>query len=162
MLLWYYRDGLVSKGVDIMKVQDILTSKGSKVITTTPDTSLHEVSKILAQHRIGAVVVLNDEQHPVGIISERDIVREVANAGANVVSRRVGDVMTTDLIISVPEDEISHLSNVMTEKRIRHLPVMNEDELVGMVSIGDIVKAQLDHFEGEALTLRQYIMGGYA
>ena len=145
-----------------MKVQDILARKGSKVITTTPHASLHEVSKILTEHRIGALVVLGEAQTPVGIISERDIVRELANAGANAVSRKVGDVMTTDLIISVPEDEISHLSNIMTEKRIRHLPVMIEDELVGMVSIGDIVKAQLEHYEGEALTLRQYIMGGYA
>jgi CBS domain-containing protein len=145
-----------------MNVNEILASKSSNVITVKPDQSLHEASQLLAEHNIGALVVVDTARTPIGILSERDIVREMAKHGEGTSKRKVQDVMTSDVIIALPEDDLSYLSNTMTEKRIRHLPVIDDQKLVGIVSIGDIVKAQLVYFEGEAHTLRLYISGGYA
>lgn len=144
-----------------MQVRDILTKKSSDVITVKPGHTLEAASKLLAEYNIGALVVVNDAEHPVGIISERDVVRAVARHGEKVFSFKVSDVMTKDLIIALMTDDLSYVTNTMTNKRIRHLPVMDGDKLVGIVSIGDAVKAQLEYFEGEAHTLRQYISGGY-
>lgn len=144
-----------------MTVKHLLAKKSGDVITVRPDHTLHEASQLLAQFNIGAVIVVEDGK-PIGILSERDIVRKLAEMGSNCVELKVGDVMTTDVIIGVPEDELNYVTNTMTEKRIRHLPVMDGDELVGIVSIGDVVKAQRDKFAGEARTLQQYISGGYA
>jgi CBS domain-containing protein len=145
-----------------MQVEEILRKKGNTIITIKPQQTIQEAAQLLAEKRIGAVLVVDDTQKPIGILSERDIVRELGQRGTSVVNEKVETVMTKDLIIALPEDELSYLSNTMTNKRIRHLPVMHNGKLVGMVSIGDVVKAQLDYFEGEALTLRQYIAGGYA
>lgn len=144
-----------------MKVQSILTKKNPQVITVRPDQSLHEASQLLDEHNIGALVAVNSAHVPVGIISERDIVREFARNREAILSKTVGDVMTKDVIVALLDDELDHLSNIMTHKRIRHIPVVDGDKLIGIVSIGDIVKAQLDYFEGEALTLRHYITGNY-
>lgn len=144
-----------------MKVRDILKKKSSDVITARPDHTLDSASKLLAEYNIGALVVVDDTEHPVGIISERDIVRAVARHGEKIFSLKVSDVMTKDLIIALMEDDLTYVTNTMTHKRIRHLPVMDGDKLAGIVSIGDAVKAQLEYFEGEAHTLRQYISGGY-
>jgi len=115
----------------------------------------------LAEHNIGVLVVVDDSEHPVGIISERDIVRDFANNGDGMFSNVVGDVMTKDIITVSPDDELQNVSSIMTQKRIRHLPVLKGKNLIGMVSIGDIVKAQLDYFEHEAHTLRHYVSGSY-
>ncbi len=144
-----------------MKVRDILKKKSSDVITARPDHTLDSASKLLAEYNIGALVVVDDAEHPVGIISERDIVRAVARHGEKIFSLKVSDVMTKDLIIALMDDDLTYVTNTMTNKRIRHLPVMDGEQLAGIVSIGDAVKAQLDYFEGEAHTLRQYISGGY-
>jgi CBS domain-containing protein len=141
-----------------MTVKNLLAKKSGDVITAGPEHTLHEVSALLAKHNIGAVIVVA-EGAPVGILSERDIVRKLAEVGSTCLDLKVGDVMTKDLIIAVPEDELGYLSNTMTEKRIRHLPVMDGDDLVGIVSIGDVVKAQRDHFQGEARMYEQYIHG---
>jgi CBS domain-containing protein len=143
-----------------MKVQDILTDKGTTVVTTTRDVTLEDACQLLANHNIGALLVVNERQEPEGIISERDIVRMVAVGGQTSLLTSVAEVMSMDIVVALPEDELNYLSNVMTQKRIRHLPVMQDGVLIGIVSIGDVVKAQLHHFEGEALTLRQYITGG--
>jgi len=146
-----------------MKVEEILTKKGSgTVFTIKPNQPLRDAAKMLAEKRIGALIVVDDNMSPVGIISERDLVRKVAEHDEGIGALKVSDAMTADLIIALPEDELAYLSNTMTNRRIRHLPVMQSGKLIGMVSIGDVVKAQLDYFEGEALTLRQYISGGYA
>jgi CBS domain-containing protein len=141
-----------------MTVKTLLAKKSGDVITVGPERTLHEASALLAKHNIGAVIVVA-EGKPVGILSERDIVRKLAEVGSKCLELKVGDVMTKDLIIAVPEDELGYLSNTMTDKRIRHLPVMDGDTLVGIVSIGDVVKAQRDHFRGEARMYEQYIHG---
>lgn len=140
-----------------MKVNDILGKKSAAVITIGPDQTLHEASQLLAKHRIGALVVVDGDGRPVGILSERDIVREMATLKSEVVERKVHEAMTQDIVIGFPDDDLGYVSSTMTEKRIRHLPIMADDALVGIVSIGDVVKAQLDDVKYEARMLRQYI-----
>ena len=144
-----------------MKVQDILQKKPSQVFTIHPRHTLYEASQILADNNVGALVVEDDQHSLVGILSERDIVRQLAQHNAAVGTLTVGEVMTTEVVIALPDDDVAYLSNTMTNNRIRHLPVMQEGKLVGIVSIGDVVKAQLDFFEGESRFLQQYITGGY-
>lgn len=144
-----------------MKVKEILRKKPSTLITTTADQTLHQASQLLAEHNIGALVVVDHEGAPIGILSERDIVRNLARLKAGVVDYSVDDAMTKDIIIGFPDDELSYVSGVMTDKRIRHLPIMDDQKLIGIISIGDVVKSQLDNMVMEAHTLRQYITGGY-
>lgn len=143
-----------------MKVKEILGNKAASIITITAEQSLLKASQLLAEHNIGAVVVVDKNDKPIGILSERDIVRQLAAHDSEALHLKVADIMTKDVIIGFPEDELSYVSSTMTDKRIRHLPIMDEQKLIGMVSIGDIVKIQLDHFANEAHMLRQYITGG--
>jgi len=145
-----------------MKVQDILQKKSSDVLSVSPQQTLFEASQILAAHNIGALLVVNEKQHLVGILSERDIVRQMAHKNASAGLMTVGEVMITDVVIAVPDDDLEYLSNTMTNNRIRHLPVLQDGQIVGIVSIGDVVKAQLNFYEGESHFLQQYISGGYA
>lgn len=142
-------------------VKDILAGKPAGVITITPDQTLQAASQVLAQHNIGALVVVEDDQ-PAGILSERDIVRHLANQGEAALQLPVADAMTEEIIIALPTDDLDYASSTMTQKRIRHLPIMDDGQLVGIISIGDVVKAQLNFYQGEARTLLQYITGGHA
>jgi CBS domain-containing protein len=145
-----------------MKVKDILAHKSADVISIEPQQTLHDASHLLAQHNIGALLVVDEAGLPVGILSERDIVRALAEHGAAALDFAVDRAMTKDLIIALLDDDLAYLSSTMTAKRIRHLPVMHEQQVLGIVSIGDVVKARLDHFEGEARILQRYIDGGRA
>lgn len=145
-----------------MKVKEILAKKSAQVITITSEQSLYNASQLLAEHNIGAVVVVDSNNIPIGILSERDIVRKLFTLKAEVINHSVQDAMTEDIIIGFPEDDLSNVSSVMTEKRIRHLPIMDEHKLIGIVSIGDVVKAQLKSYKMEVHTLHQYITGGYS
>jgi CBS domain-containing protein len=145
-----------------MKVQDILRKKPSGVFTIRPQQSLYEACQILASKNIGALVVVDGHHAPIGIVSERDIVRQLAKGAETPEALKVGEVMTKEVLIALPDDDVAYVSSTMTNQRIRHLPVLQEGQLIGIVSIGDVVKAQLDYFEGEARTLQQYINGGYA
>ncbi len=142
-----------------MKVRTILSTKGTNVITIRPQQTLKEATFLLAEHNIGALVVVNDARQPVGIISERDILRAAARHD-DAFSRTVGEVMTKDLITGMPQDDLVSVANKMTEKRFRHLPIMDQGELVGIVSIGDVVKAQRDQYKGEIDTLQTQIIEG--
>lgn len=145
-----------------MKVRDLLTKKPSGVITISPDKPLRAASKVLAQHNIGVLVAVDVAGLPVGILSERDIVRAIAATGAKALTHTVDAVMTKDLIIATLEDDITSLISTMTDRHIRHLPIMHDQKLIGMVSIGDVVKAQRDFFEDEAHALERYITGAKA
>src|SRR5260370_2866227 len=127
----------------------ILTTKGGKAVTVRTEQNSREALAVLARHNSGALIVADAAGKPVGILSERDIVREAAKNEA-VFARRVGDLMTRDVIMGQPHDDLQAVANTMTEKRIRHLPVMDKGKLVGIVSIGDGGKAQRDHYRGEA------------
>jgi CBS domain-containing protein len=145
-----------------MLVKEILARKPAGVTTIAPDQTLQEASDSLAKHNIGALIVVDLRGQPVGILSERDVVRAMAKHGAECMNLKVADAMTKKemLIIAVPDDNIDYLSQTMTHKRIRHLPIMENQELVGIISIGDVVKAQIEHLEVEARTLMAYITGG--
>jgi CBS domain-containing protein len=142
-----------------MQISTILATKGSTVFTVKPDQSVRDAVALLVDKRIGAVVVVDETGRPVGIVSERDVVRELAK-NENVLNEPVSRVMTIDVIIARPGDDTKAVSKTMTVKRFRHLPVMDHGELVGIVSIGDVVKAQLDEYEGEIETLQTRVEKG--
>jgi CBS domain-containing protein len=144
-----------------MNVARLLATKSKSIITTRPEQTIREALALLAKHNIGALVVVNEAGRPVGIISERDIVRNLAMNEA-IFSQPVDTVMTKNVITGVPQDDLKSVANTMTEKRIRHLPVMDHNDLIGIVSIGDVVKAQRDQYQGEVDTLQTQILGDEA
>lgn len=141
-----------------MNIKSILATKGANVVTIGPDKTIREALAVLVNHNVGALVVVDEIKKPVGIISERDIVR-LAARNEGLFGIPVGEVMTTNVITALPQDELKAVANTMTEKRIRHLPIVdNQGILVGIISIGDVVKAERNRFEGEADTLRTQIL----
>jgi CBS domain-containing protein len=142
-----------------MQISTILATKGRTVVTVTPDQTVRDAVALLVDKHIGAVVVVDENGQPVGIVSERDIVRMLAE-NANVLSEPVSRAMTADVIIARPGDDTKAVSKTMTVQRFRHLPVMDHHELVGIISIGDVVKAQLDEYEGEIETLQTRVEKG--
>jgi CBS domain-containing protein len=142
-----------------MLVSQILRAKGDSVFTATPGESLSAVAALLHSRRVGALVVL-DAGQVAGIVSERDIVRGVAEGGAAALTQPVSTVMTRDVLYADPGETIDSLLARMTDRRIRHLPVCQKDRLVGIVSIGDLVKAKISEVEAEADGLKAYIAAG--
>jgi len=143
-----------------MLIGQILGAKGSKVTSATPDATIAEVARLLKQHRIGAVVVTEPDGRLCGIISERDLARGLADHGAGLLDMRVRQLMTPDVVTCAPGDSLEHLMQTMTEGRFRHLPVVKDGEMVGIISIGDVVKHRLLELEAETHLLHDYIAGG--
>jgi CBS domain-containing protein len=142
-----------------MRIQDVLRHKGSAVATVTPEASVHELLAALSKHRVGALVVSADGQQVEGIVSERDVVRRLHDSGADLLTRTVSSIMTASVHTCGPEDLIDDLMRAMTERRIRHIPVVVDGNLCGIVSIGDIVKFRIDELETERRQLENYING---
>ena len=140
-----------------MKIESILATKGPSVVTVRPDQSLREAVRSLAEHNIGALIVVDEAGQPIGIISERDIVREAART-ETVLGQTVSRVMTKDLITASPQDDLETVLQTMTAKHFRHLPITDQERLIGVISIGDVVKAQLDKYQGEVDTLQAQII----
>ncbi|PYM25896.1 MAG: hypothetical protein DMD78_05680 [Candidatus Rokuibacteriota bacterium] len=140
-----------------MNIASILATKGDKVVTVRAEQSIREALGLLAQHNIGALVVVDDGRRPTGIISERDIVRTAVKNEA-FFTLLVSQLMTRNLILGAPGDDLGAVGSTMVERRIRHLPVIDGGKLVGIVTIGDIVKAQRDQFQGEVDTLQTIVM----
>jgi len=139
-----------------MLVSQILRSKGDTVFTVAPGETIAAVASLLHSRRVGALVVLDAEQ-VVGIVSERDVVRAVAEGGASALGRPVSGVMTRDVLFAQPGETVDSLLGRMTDRRIRHLPVCLKERLVGIVSIGDLVKSKISEVEAEADGLKAYI-----
>jgi len=139
-----------------MNIANILARKGSMAVTVRPEQSIREALALLERHNIGALIAIQGER-PVGILSERDIVREAAH-NEGFFTLTVADLMTRDVITGQPHDDLLTVAHTMTERHIRHLPVVDKDRLVGMVSIGDVVKAQRDHYQGEVDTLQTQLL----
>lgn len=137
-----------------MTVAAILRSKGSKVATTRPEVTVAAAVKRLRMENIGALVVSEDGEHILGIISERDIILALAHSGADLLGRPVAEVMTRDVRTCRPEDSVRDLMAVMTRYRIRHLPVVEQGRLCGIISIGDVVKKRLEEVELERDVMR--------
>ena len=141
-----------------MNIQSILARKGTDVVTAQPQQSVREALAILVDKNIGAVIVVNDIGQPIGILSERDIIRAAASNEA-VFSLPINALMSKELVTGVPDDDLEAVAHTMTEKRIRHVPVVEQGRLVGIVSIGDVVKAQRDQYQGELYTLETMMLG---
>lgn len=142
-----------------MLVAQILKNKGSQVHRCAPSDSLADVARALDEHRVGAIVVMQSEK-VAGIISERDVVRAVSRHGAGALEKPVQDYMTANVVFARPQEAVDELMERMTDRRIRHLPVCEGEALVGIVSIGDVVKAKIAETVHEAETLKAYIVNG--
>lgn len=140
-----------------MKISDVLRKKGSAVITVAPHETIASLLELLAQHNIGAVVVSPDGAEVVGIVSERDVVRQLHHRGATLLDAPVAEIMTTDVYTSDPDDDVRDVAASMTDHRIRHIPVVVDGKLAAIVSIGDIVKARMDQLADERDHFEAYI-----
>jgi|SRR3954454_6390511 CBS domain-containing protein len=142
-----------------MRIADVLRTKGGAVATITPETSVAGLLNELSLHNIGAMVVVSTDG-VVGIVSERDVVRKLHEHGVDLLRLPVSEIMTTMVATCTTTDTVDHLSVLMTNKRVRHVPVMEGDRLVGIVSIGDIVKQRMEELESQQRALQDYITRG--
>jgi CBS domain-containing protein len=140
-----------------MNVEHILARKGREVRTIEPDASLGDALQRLRAERIGALVVSGNGTDLLGILSDRDILDAIADHGTDVLGESVGSVMTAKVFTCSREDRVGRIMALMTDRRIRHVPVLEDGQLCGMISIGDVVKQRLDEIEGEAAALREYV-----
>jgi CBS domain-containing protein len=140
-----------------MKISSILSTKSSEVITIAPDQTISEAISRLSSYNIGVLIVLGASGKVMGIISERDIVRRLVE-DQELLSREVSEIMTSEVIVGVPDDDVMSVVHTMTEKRFRHIPVIDKGQLIGIISIGDILKAQRDQYQGQIDTLETQIM----
>lgn len=143
-----------------MNVAAILKQKGRGVFTTTPDTSLLDIAKLLGLHRVGCIVITGPDGKVIGIVSERDIVREISRAGSKVLKEPVERCMTKSVVTCREADTIDRLMAEMTAHRFRHMPVVERGRLIGLVSIGDVVRMRIAEAEMEAAAMREYIATG--
>jgi CBS domain-containing protein len=142
-------------------VREFLRKKSRPVITTGPEETVETAIRKLVENSIGALPVCDTSGAVIGIISERDLLKECLQRPASIGSTRVNDVMTRDVVIGLPDDDLDYVTSVMTQKKIRHLPIMDGRTLAGMVSIRDVVDEQLAETRAEARLLSDYISGGY-
>ncbi|MCU1358113.1 MAG: histidine kinase [Acidimicrobiales bacterium] len=144
-----------------MQVSVLLQNKGSDVVSVGPDASVAKVVAVLAEHRIGAVVVSADGSHIDGVLSERDVVRALSRDGGAALERPARDLMTSEVFTCQPDTTVEELMSLMTDRRIRHIPVLVEGSLAGLVSIGDVVKDRISSLEHETKVLHDYIANPY-
>jgi CBS domain-containing protein len=142
-----------------MRIADVLRNKGASVATITPETSVSGLLTELSMHNIGAMVVVSPDG-VVGIVSERDVVRALQQRGADLLRLPVSEIMTTFVATCTPNDTVDSLSALMTTKRVRHIPVMENGRLTGIVSIGDVVKTRMEELEATQEQLQAYITRG--
>jgi CBS domain-containing protein len=142
-----------------MKVSNLLRTKGREVSTISQERSVNDAIALLKERGIGALVVTGQHAPLVGIFSERDVVRALAASGEKALTLKVSELMSRDVVTCSASTELDELMTTMTERRIRHVPVVDDGQLVGLVSIGDIVKARLDELEQEKKDLLDYVSG---
>jgi CBS domain-containing protein len=140
-----------------MKVRNILATQKGRIISIRPDDPVRRAIALLAEHRIGALVVLDEGQRLVGIVSERDVIRALTR-DEQLLGRPISDIMTRQVIVGMPQDDVIAVAHTMLERRFRHLPIMEDDQLVGIISIGDVLKTQRDAYQGEIETLETRII----
>jgi CBS domain-containing protein len=140
-----------------VKISALLAVKGNSVVTIVPDASIEEAVALLGRHNVGALVVSSDGTAVDGIVSERDVVRAIDRSGAGVLHDPVSSIMSSEVRSTSPEDTVESLMTTMTEHRIRHVPVVEDGLLAGMVSIGDVVKNRMDELEQDRDALVDYI-----
>ncbi|HZT64988.1 MAG TPA: CBS domain-containing protein [Acidimicrobiales bacterium] len=140
-----------------MRIDALLERKSGKVATVRPEASVTEALGLLAEHNIGALVVSTDGSKVDGIVSERDVVRRLQDTGPQILSGQVSAIMSSEVHTCAPSAEVDSLVELMTTRRIRHVPVVEDDRLVGIVSIGDVVKSRMDELEADRKALEDYI-----
>ena len=141
-----------------MRVEDILSVKGSSVVTIADGCPLVEAAQVLDSHAIGALVVVDNANRPVAVLTERDIVREIAVNGEASLNRSVANAATPSFVTAMPDESIESVMQRMTDRRVRHLPVLNpQGSLAGIISIGDVVKSKIADAEAQTAAMRQYI-----
>jgi len=141
-----------------MRIREVLDRKGSSVVTVAPDRTVHDAMQILVEHNIGAVIVTRDGSI-IGILTERDVLRLGAADPGSLATTRVAEAMTKELVVGVADDLVDYAAGVMTSSRIRHLPIVDGEQLIGVLSIGDVVNALKQEKEVENRYLRDYIQG---
>jgi len=145
-----------------MRVNDILKTKGSKVNIISPDESAHAALKSIVENRVGSLVVVDKDDSPVGIITERDLIRLIhQKQQSDWQNLPIREVMTKDMIIAFPEDDVEYVMKLMTVNRFRHMPILKDKKLAGLISIGDIIKSLLTDIKAENRHLSDYISGKY-
>jgi CBS domain-containing protein len=140
-----------------MKVRNILATQKGRIISIRPNDPVRRAVALLAEHRIGALVVLDEGQRLVGIVSERDVIWSLTK-DEQLLGRPISDIMTRQVIVGMPQDDVIAVAHTMLERRFRHLPIMEDDQLVGIISIGDVLKTQRDAYQGEIETLETRII----
>lgn len=143
-----------------MTAARILTEKGGDVVSVKPGDTLHKAAQTLTERKVGAAIVVDDRGGPVGVFSERDLARVIAETGADCLGFPIQDAMSTALVTAAPNASIDALMALMTERRVRHIIIMDDGAMVGVVSIGDVVKRKIASAEAEAESLKAYIEGG--
>jgi CBS domain-containing protein len=142
-----------------MRIRDVLRSKGNAVFTITPEAPVSELLDVLAEHNVGALVVSADGRTVAGIVSERDVVRRLQDRGTAVLDDAVSTIMTSTVTTCGEQDTVEDLMREMTNRRIRHIPVLRDGVLIGVISIGDMVKSRIGELEYERSNLIGYIAG---
>ncbi|WP_375261631.1 CBS domain-containing protein [Palleronia sp.] len=142
-----------------MRIERVISNKGNDVLTIAPDATVADAATMLSEHRIGAVVVCAKGKPPEGILSERDIVRELGRSGLDCLQQRVADLMTRTIKSCSKSDTLDDVLAVMTEGRFRHMPVLEDGKMIGIVSIGDVVKSRLSELSMERDALQGMVMG---
>jgi CBS domain-containing protein len=142
-----------------MHVAQILRTKGKAVTTVAPELRIAEVVETMTRRRIGAVLVTSGENEVAGILSERDVIQGLANRGAHLLEMRVSEIMTKEVVTCTPDNTVEEIMRVMTNRRVRHIPVLEGGRLCGIISIGDVVKNRLEELSAESDMLRNYIAG---
>lgn len=144
-----------------MLVQEILQGKPRAIVTSDPSMSIRRAMELLLQHHISCLPILSEKRELVGIVSDKDIFKLVFENPQAAFSATVGTIMTTNLLVGLPTDDLGYIAAIMTNNRVRHVPIMDGNQLIGLLSVGDIVKTQMAHYETENRYLRQYIDGTY-
>lgn len=144
-----------------MLVKDLLKTKSKELVTISASTKLKEAMESLINNKISCLPVLDDNSRLIGIISDKDIFRHAYEKPAGFQDETVGEVMTTNLIVGLVDDEVAYIAGIMTENRIRHVPIVERDHIIGLLSVGDIVKTQIENIRVENRYLWQYIEGTY-
>ncbi len=152
----------MNKGVNMAtRIREVLEDKGSEVFGVQPSHTVYEAIQVMVNHNIGAVLVVTEDERLVGIFTERDILKQCVRRSDRLKTTLVESVMTTDLIIGLPDDRVDYLLGIMTANKIRHIPILEDSQIVGVISIGDLVKSQLKDVQYENRYLKDYIMGKY-
>lgn len=144
-----------------MKVKDILAVKGSRVVTIPEDTSVFEAMMVFAANRIGSLIVVDKEENIIGIIGARDVLMATLNHLEDIKTMKIDKIMTTSLIVARKNDDLDYVRAVMTKNRVRHLPIIDNKKLIGLISIGDVVSAQVNEKDVELRYYKDYISDKY-